>query len=302
LLGPIELDCGLTEDGRSIKIEIIGAVLGENHRSIVPETYTTMGLWLCKDYIKIERNNDILEKAFGGQYYYRSFLIFVNCQQFDLTANRNDIRRDQEEYDLVVKRAIEFCKEAWGSDGTRLYFEANKAEEQRHADDVKHKNETERKQEAEERRKERINRFKGRPMLSAPNVVGAPVKEPESEAETALLLQAMISSGHPGIDFVIGDYNTTFGVDMVVEQEDKAIPSLKWVEIVSSLDRLFQWPHPPEGYHSVVCYQLGKVAERQKFGDGVEATLVRTEIRGRYLLVVNSSSMSVYVLKELLAA
>jgi hypothetical protein len=89
---------------------------------------------------------------------------------------------------------------------------------------------------------------------------------------------------------------------MVVEQEDKAIPSLKWVEIVSSLDRLFQWPHPPEGYHSVVCYQLGKVAERQKFGDGVEATLVRTEIRGRYLLVVNSSSMSVYVLKELLAA
>ena len=139
-------------------------------------------------------------------------------------------------------------------------------------------------------------------MLPTRSIIGAPVKEPESEAETALLLQAMISNRHPAIDFLIGDYNTTRGVDLVVEQNDKGIQSLKWVELVSSLDKLFQWPHPPEGYHFVVCYQLGKVAERQKFNDGVEAKLVKTDIAGRYHLIIGSSSLPVYVLKELLAS
>jgi hypothetical protein len=227
MLGPVELDCGTTEDGRPVKVEIVGAILGENHRNIVPETYSTMGLWFCKDYIKIERNNEMLEKAFGGQYYYRSFLIFANCQQFDLTANRNDIRTDQEEYDLALARILQFCKEVWASDAATGYFAANKEEEDQRSDESKKKSELERQQRAEERRKERINRYKGRAVLAAHGITGAPLKEPESEAETALLLQAMISSRHPAIDFTIGDYNTANGVDMVVEQDDKGIPSLK---------------------------------------------------------------------------
>jgi hypothetical protein len=300
IIGPVTLDCGKTEDGRAVSVQVVGAILGENQRSIVPETYTTMGLWLCKDFIKVERNNDILEKAFGGQYYYRSFLIFANCQQFDLTANRNDIRTDQEEYDLATTQILDFCKTVWASDASRNYFAANKAEEEKREEEARRQQTEARKKRAEERRRERINRYKGRPALVAPGVRGAPAKEPESEAETALLLQAMISSGHAGIDFKIGDYNTAIGVDLVVEQDDKSIPSLKWVELVSSLDKLFQWDHPPEGYHSVVCYQLGKTAERLKFGDGTEAKLVGTSVRGRYLLVVNSTSLNVYVLRELL--
>ena len=86
LFGPETIDCGQTEDGKKVTIEIVGALLGDVHRSIVPHTYSHMGLWLCKDYIRIDRNNEILESTFKGQYYYRSMLIFANCQQFDLTG------------------------------------------------------------------------------------------------------------------------------------------------------------------------------------------------------------------------
>jgi len=144
-----------------------------------------------------------------------------------------------------------------------------------------------------------LNRYNGRPALHAFGVKGAPTKEPESEAETALLLQAMISSEHPGIDFVIGDYNTSAGVDLLVEKLDKGIRTEKWAELVSSLENLFAWEHPPLGIHIVVCYTLGRVKEHQKFTDGTEARLV-TKTPGRYALIVGEETIDVYVLREIL--
>jgi hypothetical protein len=128
------------------------------------------------------------------------------------------------------------------------------------------------------------------------------VKEPASEAETALLLQAMISSEARGIDFRIGDYNTARGVDLIVEKDDKGIPTLRWAELVSSLDKLFAWQHPPEGYHIIVCYNLGPVKEVQKFGDGTAAKLVKKDVPGRYSLHVREDAIDVYVLREILDA
>lgn len=300
LFGPETIQCGETEEGKKVTIEIVGALLGDANRYIVPHTYTHMGLWLCKDYIRIERNNEILESVFKGQYYYRSMLIFVNCQQFDLTANRNNIRTDQEEYDLVVKGIKGFAQELWDSDFVKTYFESKKKEEEKKKEEDTNRKEEERKNRSHQRRKDRLNSYKGRASLNARSLVGAPIKEPISEAETAILLQAMISSNHPGIDFVVGDYNTARGVDLIVEQIDKEIHSLKWVELVSSLDRLFQWQHPPEGYHSIVCYQLGNVKEVQNFPDGQEAKLVSKATPGRYTLLVGSDSIDVYVLREIL--
>jgi hypothetical protein len=301
VFGPETIDCGETEGGSKVVVEVIGALLGDTHRNIVPHTYTHMGLWLCKDYIRIERNNEILEGVFKGQYYYRSMLIFANCQMFDLTANRNNIRTDQEEYDLAVKGIEKFAQSIWDSSTTKTYFESKKQDEKRKKREEEDKETQERKERVQQTRKDRINSYKGRPALHAPGIAGFPIKEPRSEAETALLLQAMISSEHPGIDFVIGDYNTASGVDLIIEQYDKEILNLKWAELVSSLDKLFQWRHPPEGYHCIICYQLGDVKEVQKFQDGQEAKLVKKATAGRYTLLVGSDSIEVYVLREMLS-
>ena len=126
------------------------------------------------------------------------------------------------------------------------------------------------------------------------------MKEPQNEAETALLLQAMISSKHPGIDFTIGEYSAYQGVDLIVEHNDKEMPGLKWVELVEKLEKLYQWPHPPEGYHTIVCYQLGAVKEVQNFPDGEEARLVPKKQAGRYTLLVGGENIDIYVLREIL--
>ena len=78
------------------------------------------------------------------------------------------------------------------------------------------------------------------------------------------------------------------------------MPTLKWAELVSSLDKLFAWAHPPEGYHTIICYQLGAVKEIQKFSDGQEAKLVSKTVPGRYTLLVGAENIDVYVLREIL--
>jgi len=302
VIGPEMIDCGETEDGKRVVVQLVGALLGESLRDIVPHTYSHMGLWLCKDFIRIERNNKILEEVFGGQYYYRSLLLFANCQELDLTANRNNVRKDQEEFDVAVEGIRQTCERIWKDDFIKGYFSTKKREDNLEAKKKKKKQENDRKDQKSRQREERINQYKGRASLNLENLSGAPVKEPRNEAETALLLQAMISSRHPGIDFVIGDYNTTHGVDMVVEILDKHIPSIKWAEIVYSLNNLFKWSHPPEGYHLVVCYQLGDIGEKERFPDGPEAKLVPKEERGRYVMLVGGDSLEIYVLREMLYA
>src|SRR3972149_7091984 len=300
LFGPKTIQCGSTEDGKTVTVEIVGALLGDTHRNFVPHPHTHMGLWLCKDFIRIERNNQILEDVFKGQYYYRSMLLFANCQQFDLTANRNNIRTDQEEYDLSIQGIKNFCRELWSDDFVKGYFNAKRSEDETKNQEEKGKKQETHKNHIKEIRRERVNRYKGRPSLCIDGIAGALIKEPVNEAETALLLQAMISSKHSGIDFVIGEYNTSQGVDLIVEQIDKEMPTLKWAELVFSLDKIYQWPHPPDGYHYIICYQLGNVKEIQKFSDGQDAKLVPKAIPGKYTLIVGAESIDIYVLRAIL--
>ena len=112
----------------------------------------------------------------------------------------------------------------------------------------------------------------------------------------------MISSRHPAIDFRIGDYNTAQGVDLLVERASKGFKSYSWVELVSTLDKLTQWPHHPDGYHAVVCYGLGDTPEVQTLSDGRVAKLVKKDAAGRYTLLVGQDTLEVYVLREILEA
>jgi hypothetical protein len=295
LFGPEIIDCGETEEGTKVKLEIVGAILGEGNREIVPHTYEMMGLWLCKDYIRVERNNYLIEEVFGGQYFYRSMLVFANCQQFDLTANRNNIRSDQEEYDLAIQAVKKFLSNLRADQATTNYFEAKKQEDQKKEQEQEKKKQEEKKNQLDQR----YNEYKGRPDLHAPSVVRPPIKEPKSEAETALLLQAMISSKHQGIDFVVGEYKTSYGTDLLVEYQSKGITAHAWAEIVVTLENLFSWWHPPEGIHKVICWELGNVHETQRFKDGKEAKLVKKG-QGRYHLDVGTDSLEVYVLREII--
>ena len=273
--------------------------MGEENSGSIPHTYENMGLWLCKDFIRVERNNRIMEEVFKGQYWYRNMLIFANCQQFDLTANRNNIRTDQEEYGLAIIGIKKFIEDIKDSPDSISYFMAKQKEELLKRAQTEIEKETRKKEELKNELAKRLNDYKGRPDLNVPDIVSAPVKEPRSEAETALLLQAMISSKHPGIDFRVGEYKTYMGTDLIVESVSKGISSLAWVEIVVTLEKLFAWSHPPEGIHKVICWDLGKVQEKQSFTSGEEAKLTKKG-QGRYHLDIGTDTIEVYVLREIL--
>jgi hypothetical protein len=285
--------------GITVKVDIVGAILGEAKRDKIPHTYDMMGLWLCKDYLRVERNNIIMEKAFKGQYWYRNMLIFANCQQFDLTANRNNIRNDQEEFDLAAQGISKYLEAVKIDANTVLYFAIKQKEEEDKRLAAQKEAEAKRKENTKNGLTQRLNEYKGRPDLNAPNVKGAPIKERHSEAETALLLQAMISCAHPAIDFRVGEYKTSQGTDLLVEYTSKGLPGFAWAEMVLTLEKLFAWSHPPEGIHKVICWELGDVKAEQSFTDGQIAKLTK-KTKGRYHLDVGPDTLEVYVLRDLI--
>src|SRR5437868_9819102 len=83
------------------------------------------------------------------------------------------------------------------------------------------------------------------------------------------------------------------------ERRDKGFTSHWWVELVSTLDKLTQWSHHPDGFHAIVCYALGEAPEIQKLSDGSTAQLVKKDSPGRYTLLVGSDTLEVYVLREI---
>jgi len=301
IFGPKSIACGRTEEGVEVEVNVMGAILGEGHRDLVPHTYNMMGIWLARDFIRVERNNRLIEEVFHGQYFYRSMLIFAKCQQFDLTANRNNIRNDQEEYELAIEGIKQFVSEIYEDDGTRAYFEGKKREDELRTQEEEAKDEKTKADAYKAVLSRRLNEYRARADLVAPNVEGAPLKEPISEAETSLLLQAMISSKHPGIDFRIGEYKTSRGVDLLVQSTTKGITSHAWAEIVAQLENIYQWGHDFEGIHKVVCWELGRVGEEEVLDDDRRVRLTKKQ-EGRYHLDIGTDSIEVYVLREIIQA
>jgi hypothetical protein len=286
------------ENGNNIKLEIIGAIMGDTKReSLVSRADYFMGLWLCKDYIKIEKFDKIIEEVYRGEHWFKNMLIFVNCQQFDLTANRNNIREDEIKL-TVMDKIKEYVIGLKNDESAIKFFETKKMEREKKDNDNKEKEDEKRRGERQNQFEQRINAYKGRADLNK-NINGAPIKEPKSEAETALLLQALISTNHPGIDFRIGEYKTWGGTDLIIEFKSKGIQQMGWGELVHSLANIYAWYHPHECIHKIICWELGNVKEKEKFTDGRESILNKKE-KGRYNLVIGTDTIDVYVLKEII--
>ena len=97
----IEVD---VED-RTIPLEIVGMVGGKKARNQLP-TYgshkSQFGVWLAKDHIKVERINE----AVGHDERYIHFMFVANCQEIELSANREKVRNKSGEVFQAITREI----------------------------------------------------------------------------------------------------------------------------------------------------------------------------------------------------
>lgn len=295
IFGPVFYE-GLTASGKSVKVELVGAVLGEASRSKIFANTSQMGLWLCKDYIRISQENGLIQSVFGGRFYESNMLVFANSQQFSLTANRNDILEDTEEFEWISNEIRKFLREIQ-SDRDYKAFQTKKTKEDRERkEEEDQKAEDRRKENIKTIMKERMNLYRRRPGLS---LNFGPLKEPLQEVEVALLLQSMIETKFPGIDFRIGEYNSNVGPDLILESDSKSTHKTFFAEIVVLLENLFSWSHPPEGYEKIICWKIGKVGVDLEFNDGRKGLL--TDIgHGRYMLTIDNDNIDVFVLSEIL--
>jgi hypothetical protein len=295
---PTEILEGESEENHvDVSVNILACLIGEEIREQVVQDRKEMGLWLAKDFIKIERMGEINFQVGDktGEFYFSNFLVLANCQQLNLPANRDSIQRD-EIYETVIKLVKEYIKQIGNNSFTTNFF-AMKKREQKEEDDKRRMTERE---ETKKQLDERMKAYQSRdPLPKIPGLNGAIIKTPKNEKETLLLLQAMISSNIKNIDFVIGEYDDYKGVDSIIEFDDKGTHRLGWLEMVHELSKIKEWWHFNERTHKIVCWDIGNLKPGKY--ELQNKKIFEYEKRGNeHFIKYEEDFIKVYVLKEIL--
>jgi hypothetical protein len=199
------------------------------------------GLWACKGGVPIERIDDWIEGGRGvGTYTYMH--AFVDCDSFDLTANRSSIGNTNLEIQTKIKAKI--------NEILSIKVIQTSLQER---EDWELQTKTQRKiDEDESELKKRFEQTKKRKNIIFPDGTKFPepslLKSGYSESETFLLLVRLLDK-YPGLfKFQLLDYNTTDGIDFVVEE--KAFP--KYIELKGTFSKKIN--HSFRNVSKFICY------------------------------------------------
>jgi len=264
------------------------------------------GLWACKGGVPIEKVDEWIIGGRGvGAYTYMH--AFVDCDAFDLTANRGSVKNsDLEILDQVKAKITEILndKKRQNMLTEREYWE-NFEKTRRSVDEDSNE------------LKERYKLSQNKHYVVLPN--GTKMAEPTltrsgySESETFMLLMELISNYPDLFKFRILDYNTTKGIDFVVEMGG----SPKYIELKGTFRKKIN--HSFRNIDKFICYDI-QITNNDVIED-VENFITRLRINkddhfesfdskfnnkkfASYQLIPDSSvlrSMEVIVLKQLLS-
>ncbi|MDR0915020.1 MAG: ATP-binding protein [Oscillospiraceae bacterium] len=205
------------------------------------------GLWLCKDFIPIQKKNEWITTK-GSEY--TKFHAFVNCQALKLTANRGSIENTQSEILENLREEIrkQYEEIVTGDDWMTLSWLETEALSNRTVKSEKREFEKRIKHIKKARIALLIGTDKKEYRLVEPN---------QENGVYALLLQ--LEHINPGLfPFTIVDYNTRQGIDVIVKKSDdkRAIGEalLQYVELKHYLKPDFN--HSFESLNAVVCWDI----------------------------------------------
>ncbi len=197
------------------------------------------GLWLCKDYIPVQKKNDWVTYK-GSEY--TKLHAFVNCQGLNLTANRGSVENTPSELMQDIEDAVkEIYKKIEDSDDW-INLEWLESQATAHRTVEKEKR-------SFDMRKKKVNRSN---IATYENIT---LVEPEQEngVFSMFLMLSMVKADL--FPFQIIDYDTHEGID-VIAKGDKTTPissaRLFFVEFKNILEKSFN--HSFENIHSIVCW------------------------------------------------
>jgi hypothetical protein len=204
------------------------------------------GFWACKNGIPIEKVDDWIDGGKGvGSY---TFLkAFIDCDAFELTANRGSVRNTNIE---IKQRLIDYINRIiTGKEFNALLGERKRIEE-----------EFKKIRSVKEDSNELTIRFsgsRGRRLIKIPNkqILYVPMKGNSrpasySESEVAILFTQIITLFPDLFKFKLLDYNTNKGIDFVVNY----LNNPKYIELKGTLRKDIN--HSFRNIWKFVCYDI----------------------------------------------
>jgi hypothetical protein len=197
------------------------------------------GLWLCKDYIPIQKKNEwIIYK--GSEY--TKFHAFFNCQELRLTANRGSVDNTPSEIIQDIQDEVK-----------SIYNSILEGDDWRHIDWLESEADAYRTTEKEKKDFSwRIKKVNKANIASYKNLI---LVEPSRESGVfALIVQLSIIE--PGLfPFEIVDYDTHAGIDVIVKGDHTTpINQSKLYYVEFKYDFNTQFNHSFENLHSIICW------------------------------------------------
>jgi len=264
------------------------------------------GLYVCKDHIPLppsQRVSDwVSEKSEWTLYH-----AFVNCQDFELTANRGSIGNTDRHFLAKVRETVEklFKTQIKASEQYKVYEEEIDLTKQRGAIDTKEEDE---KDDVEKRyyyvKKKHLAKYQ------PPKRPSVTLVEPRQEVEVLMLFSIMKALRPDLFEWDILDYSTSRGIDALCTLEPPygglQKGNLRYVEFKRALTHEFR-DHTFARLAAVVCWEcnLENGAKVRDFA-GTERilTITKTGDETIYMLLAPPelpvNNIKVYVLEDYL--
>ena len=199
------------------------------------------GLWLCKDFIPVQRKNEWITQK-GSEY--TRFHAFFNCQDLRLTANRGSIDNTPSDIIEDIRKAVSKIYEniIQGDDWRTLEWLEDEA--------VSYNT-------IQKEKKDFSWRVKRISTAKIADYKGIRLIEPTQENGVFSIFMQLKALDPNIFPFKIVDYDTHVGIDVIVKALD-SIPiitsKLYYVEFKNYLKKEFN--HSFENIYSIICWDI----------------------------------------------
>ena len=225
---PRELE--VETDTGSTTVQIVGMIGGKAARNQLP-TYgrhsAQFGVWLAKDHIKVERCNE----AISHDNEFLHFLFVANCQDIELSANREKIRnKSSNVYQAVEEEVSHYLSKVSADPWFKEYLEARRvAELERRANSQRSTVE------------ERYQEISERSGFTATN-----------QAEVVLGLERL-NQRPVGPALQVEDFDVGTDINAIVRRSDNLYSSSVHLQLTDHFDA----DKPLQSVDKIICWEYG---------------------------------------------
>lgn len=230
------------------KYDILLSKRGRARNELTHTDSERYGLWVCKGGVPVEKVDDWIEGGKGsGSYTYMQ--AFIDCDDFQLTANRGSIQNSEIEKIEIIKSQLNTILN--DSSIKSLMNERSEMEQlEKQIQSIEN-------DQADLQIRNKLSQQRKTITLPCGRILLEPTKPKTgySESETMILLIQIMTLYPKLFTFNLLDYNTSKGIDFVVDINGTP----KYIELKGTLNKKIN--HPFRYIDRFICYDINLKAD-----------------------------------------